>query len=101
MVEKEVKFFVSVQTDYQKLVVSKNIKGEATEYKLIADVKFIISHDNLIVKEFSIIETLIIANNNNQFEESTYERVVKQDFANTISEKLVMKLADIQIISNK
>jgi len=101
LIEREIKFFVSVETDYQKLVVSKNIKGEATEYELIADIKFSITHNDLIVKKFSIVEKLIIDNNSNQFEESTYERTIKQNFANSISEKLVMQLADIQITNDK
>lgn len=101
LVDREVKLFVSVETDYQKLTILKNIKGEATEYKLIADAKFSISHNDLIVKEFSITETLIIENNDNKFEESSYERTVKQTFANSISEKLIMRLADIKIINDK
>ena len=101
LVEREIKFFISVETEYQKLVVSKNIKGEAIEYELIADIKFSITHNDLIVKKFSIVEKLIIDNNKNQFEESTYERTIRQNFASSISEKLVMRLADIQITNDE
>jgi len=101
LVDREIKFSVSAETDYQKLIISRDTKGEATEYELVADVKFSITRNNLIVKEFSIVEKLIIDNNSNQFEESSYERTIKQNFANSISEKLISRLADIQITNNE
>ena len=101
LIDREIKFSVSVETDYQKLVISKDTKGEATEYELVADIKFSITHNNLIVKEFSIVEKLIIDNNSNQFEESSYERTIKQNFASSISDKLISRLVDIQITNNE
>ena len=100
VIEKDLKFFLSIKTEYQKLTISKDTTGKATEYELVADVKTSVTHNGLIVKEFSIVERLIIDNNNNQFEESSYERTIKQNFASSIAEKLIMRLTDIQITSD-
>ena len=100
IIEKDLKFFLSIEAEYQKLTISRDTTGKATEYELVADVKTIVTHNNLIVKEFSLVEKLIIENNNNQFAESSYERTIKQNFASSIAEKLIMRLTDIQITSD-
>ena len=88
-------FKISISTDYKKAVISKDSKGVAVEYKLEANTKFNIlyNEDNF---EFSVNEKLNTKNTSSSFELRKYENIIKINFAESITEKLISKLITIQ-----
>ena len=74
---------------YKKIVLSKDETGEVTNYRLEAEVKFLIKPIN---KEIKITEKKIIDSMDDKFEEARYERSIKQNFASSISNKLTSEL---------
>ncbi len=84
-------FVITVQTTFNKNVLSKDKTGRATDLELSTNVNFMVKYKNQI-KEFSFKESLNIDNSSDFYEQSNYENNIKNNFVNTIVEKLIVKL---------
>ena len=84
-------FVIRVQTTFNKNVLSKDKTGRATDLELSTNVNFMVKYKNQI-KEFSFKESLNIDNSSDFYEQSNYENNIKNNFVNTIVEKLNVKL---------
>ena len=85
------KIKISYESEYEKVILTKNTKGEATKYNLKVKVIFDISSENFSTKilfedEFSIdkIEDTI--------EENNYIKIVKSNFAERAIEKVISSI---------
>ena len=83
------KFYIEAKSGYEKIILTKNSSGDVTNYKLIAKVTFLIKSTN---KKINITEEKIISSMDDKFEETRKERTVKQNFALSISNKLISEL---------
>lgn len=83
------KIFIEAKSGYEKIILTKNSSGDVTNYKLIAKVTFLIKSTN---KKINITEEKIISSMDDKFEETRKERTAKQNFALSISNKLVSEL---------
>ena len=83
------KIYIEAKSDYNKVVLSKDGTGEVTNYELVAQVIFLIKSSN---KEIKISEKKIMASMADKFEETEYEKSIKQSFANSITYKLISEL---------
>ena len=83
------KIFIEVNSIYKKNILTKDGTGKITSYELEAVVIFLIQPLN---KEIQIIEKKIMNSMSDKFEEARYERLIKQSFASSISNKLSSKL---------
>ena len=86
------KFFIDVESEFSKNIITKDKKGKATNYELIANVTF--NFESIKKIEFS--EKKIIENLDDSFEQTKKERSVKQIFATSIINKLINQLSIIQ-----
>ena len=83
-------FDLKAETKYEKIILTKNATGLATDYRLDLSVKFtILSENNKIV---SYKESFKIKNMNEKFEQSSYEKEIKRNFSENIKDKLILKL---------
>ena len=86
-----IKYNISINSNYQKIIVSKNSAGVATDYKLIAET--VISFDkegkNNIL---NFNENINIKSNSNFNEQNNYEKSIKKNFASSISNKFIIKI---------
>ncbi len=85
-------FDINVETKYEKIILTKDSTGEATDYRLDFNVKFIILSEN---KEVSYKESFKIKKNNQKFEQSNYEREIKKNFSEIVKDKLVLYLLNL------
>ena len=83
------KILIEATSDYEKIALTKNAASEVTNYKLIAKVIFLIKSTN---KKINITEEKIISSMDDKFEEARKERATKQNFARSISNKLISEL---------
>ena len=83
------KISIEANSVYRKMILSKDGAGEVTNYQLGAEVIFLIKPIN---KEIKITEKKIMDNMDDKFEEARYERSIKQNFATSISNKLISEL---------
>ena len=83
------KIMIEATSEYEKTILTKNTASEVTNYKLIANVTFLIKSTN---KKIIITEEKIISSMDDKFEEARKERATKQNFARSISNKLISEL---------
>ena len=83
------KIYIEAVSIYEKNILSKNSSGEVTKYQLEAEIIFKIKPSN---KKIKIAEKKIMNSMSDNFEEARYERLIKQSFASSISNKLSSKL---------
>ena len=84
------KFFIKAISEYEKMILTRDEAGKITNYKLIAKVTFLIEETN---QKISFEEEKIIKIIDDKFEEARKERLEKQNFASSISNKLTSELA--------
>jgi outer membrane lipopolysaccharide assembly protein LptE/RlpB len=85
---------ITLNSNYQKVVISKNTSGVATNYNISADVKVNLSLNGKVIN-LAFNENINIKNNSNSFEQNNYEKSVKRNFASSIREKLIIKILEL------
>ena len=86
-----IKYNISINSNYQKIIVSKNSAGVATDYKLIAET--VISFDKEGINNIlNFNENINIKSNSNSYEQNNYEKSIKKNFASSISNKFIIKI---------
>jgi len=83
-------FELIAETKYEKIILTKDAAGVATDYRLDLSVKFTILSENN--KTVSYKESFKIKNMNEKFEQSNYEKEIKKNFSENIKDKLILKL---------
>ena len=96
LVKKDKDFTLKISSNLEKLILIKNDAGDATNFKIEIKSNIDILSDTKLKGNFIIVENFDYNNNSNKFELKSYEREIKNNLANTISEKLIFKLAKIQ-----
>ena len=86
------KFFIDVESEFSKIILTKDKTGKVTNYELLANVTFKLKSN----KEIKFSEKKIIENLNDNFEQTKQERSVKQIFATSMINKLITQLSLIQ-----
>jgi hypothetical protein len=84
---------ISFITEYNKIVLAKDTAGNATDYNLDMSVEFIIlsnSDEKIVFKE-----NFKIKKNDDNFEQSNYEKDIKRNFSKIVQEKLILHLIGI------
>ena len=84
-------FNISLSSNYEKIIISKNTAGLATDYELKATVNFNVSK-NGINKKIILSQSLNIKNEGENFEQRNYENSIKRNFVLSIKNKLVTYL---------
>ena len=83
------KIIIETNSVYKKNVLSKNKTGEVSDYQIEAEIIFLIKPSN---KKIKITEKKIMKSLDDKFEEARNERSIKQNFASSISKKLLLEL---------
>ena len=96
LIKKDKDFTLKISSDLEKLILVKNDAGDATNFKTKITVNIDIFNDTKFISNIVIIESFNYNNNNNKFELKSYEKEIKNNLANTISEKLIFKLSKMQ-----
>ena len=83
------KIFIEVNSIYKKNILTKDGTGKITRYELEAVIIFLIQPLN---KKIQIIEKKIMNSMDDKFEETRQERIIKQSFVSSISNKLISEI---------
>ncbi len=89
------KIKISYDSDYEKIILSKDTKGEATKYKLKVNVIFEINSENYSKKiifndEFSFDKI------DDTIEENNYIKILKRNFAEKAVEKIILNIRQLK-----
>ena len=94
--KKDKNFKIDILTTATKVVSAKNITGDATNFKSTVSVKVDLVMNNKLKSNFIIRESFNYNNNSNKFNLKTYEKNIKNNLTETITEKLIFRLSNIK-----
>ena len=86
---------ITFDTKYTKNILAKNSAGSITDYQTDVVTTFVIEKDD-VSENFSVNEKFNFKKMTDKYEEKKYERNIKKNLANSISEKLILRLAVIK-----
>ena len=90
------KFDLEIETEFEKLVLTKDSAGVITDYELSTNSIFTINFNDKTQK-ITFNETINIKNRTDTFEQDEYERNIKRNFASSIREKLILRISSIKV----
>tara|TARA_B100000787_G_scaffold146768_1_gene117469 strand:+ start:867 stop:1331 length:465 start_codon:yes stop_codon:yes gene_type:complete len=89
-------FTLKISSSTEKVTLLKNISGDATSYKSVITVNIQVLMENIIKSNLQIVESFNYNNDTNKFDLKRYEREIKNNLAETATDKLIFKLSNIQ-----
>tara|TARA_B110000008_G_C16897882_1_gene535504 strand:- start:562 stop:1059 length:498 start_codon:yes stop_codon:yes gene_type:complete len=96
-------YAIEFTSTYERSTASRDSKGQATQYNLKASVVFDVSFEGGS-KELEFSEVFTINNIENTVEENDYIKIIKGNFAEIFSDKLIIniqKINDTESIRSK
>ena len=94
--DKNKNFALKISNSSTKEVTAKNTLGDAVTFKNTIATNIEVSMNGEFKNNFVIIESFIYNNNSNRFNLKRYEKEIKNNLAETITDKLILKLSNIQ-----
>ena len=91
-INSEKKYLIKINSNYEKIILSKSKTGSIDQYQLKSTVSFEVKFNDL-TKVITIEEESNLKTNTDKFQESIYENKVKQNFGSTIVNKLLLELS--------
>ena len=89
------KINININTEYKKIINSKNATGAAASYELISITLLDITKNN-ITERLVVKKKFIMDKNDNSFDQDSYEKTIKENFASSIVEQLRSKLNSLE-----
>ena len=93
---KSINFILKITSTSEKIILAKNNAGDSTSFKIKAIVNIDIFNKENLKSNLIIEESFNYDNNSNKFELKNYEKEIKRNLADIITEKLIFKLANIK-----
>ena len=94
--KKDKDFILMISSTSEKIILAKNIAGDATSFKNIISIDVEVLMNNKFKSNFIILESFNYNNVSNKFNLKKYEEEIKNNLAETASDKLIFKLSNIQ-----
>ena len=93
---KDINFILKITSTSEKIILAKDAAGDSTNFKIETIVNIDVFNKEKLKSNFIITESFNYENNSNKFELKNYEKEIKRNLANIITEKLIFKLANIK-----
>ena len=94
--KKEKDFILKISSISEKVIISKNTAGDATSFKNSVSINVEVLMNNKFKSNFIILESFNYNNISNKFNLKQHEKDIKNNLAETASDKLIFKLSNIQ-----
>ena len=94
--KKEKDFILRISSTSEKITLAKNTAGDATSFKNSISINVEVLMNSKFKSNFIILENFNYNNISNKFNLKKYEEEIKNNLAETASEKLIFKLSNIQ-----
>ena len=89
-------FILRISSTSEKITLAKNTAGDATSFKNSISINVEILMNNKFKSNVIILESFNYNNISNKFSLKKYEKEIKNNLAETASDKLIFKLSNIQ-----
>ena len=93
--EKSKIYEINFESKYFKNILTKNLSGAATEYKIVLETIFYVKSDGL-QKEYKFSESFNMQSFNDKLEEQDYENSIQDSLTNIITRKLILRLSQVK-----
>ena len=88
-------YTIDVNTSFSKSILSKDAAGKATKLKLSAKMNFKVIFDEKS-QNYLFEESINIDNLSDKYEQNNYENIIKNNFVDTVINKLLIELSMIK-----
>ena len=96
LAKKNKNFILKISSSEEKTVIAKNISGNPISFKSTVMVNVEVLMKNNYKNNLQLIESFNYNNIDNKFDLKKYEREIQGNLAETITDKLIFKLSNIQ-----
>ena len=93
---KDINFILKITSTSEKIILAKDDAGDSTNFKIKTIVNIDVFNKEKLKSNFIITESFNYDNNSDKFELKNYEKEIKRNLADIITEKLIFKLANIK-----
>ena len=93
---KDINFILIITSTSEKIILAKDAAGDSTNFKIETTVNIDVFNKEKLKSNFIITESFNYDNNSNKFELKNYEKEIKRNLADIITEKLIFKLSNIK-----
>ena len=94
--KKDKDFILRISSSSEKIILAKNIAGDATSFKNTVSINIKVLMNNKFENNFIITESFNYNNISNKFNLKKYEEEIKNNLADAATDKLIFKLSNIQ-----
>ena len=94
--KKDKDFILRISSTSEKIVLAKNTAGDTTAFKNTISINVEVLMNNKFKSNLGIIESFNYNNISNKFDLKNYEDEIKNNLAETATEKIIFKLSNIQ-----
>ena len=94
--KKDKDFILRISSTSEKIILAKNTAGDATSFKNTISINVEVLMHNKFKSNFKILESFNYNNISNKFNLKKYEEEIKNNLAETATDKLIFKLSNIQ-----
>ena len=94
--KKDKDFILRISSTSEKITLAKNTAGDATSFKNSVSINVEVLMNNKFKSNFIILESFNYNSISNKFNLKKYEEEIKNNLAETASDKLIFKLSNIQ-----
>ena len=94
--KKDKDFILKIFSKSEKIILAKDVTGDATTFKNTISINIEILMNNKLKDNLIISESFNYNNISNKFNLKKYEEEIKNNLAETVTDKLIFKLSNIQ-----
>ena len=94
--KKDKDFILRISSTSEKIILAKNIAGDATSFKNTVSINIKVLMNNKFENNFIITESFNYNNISNKFNLKRYEEEIKNNLTESATVKLIFKLSNIQ-----
>ena len=94
--KKDKDFILRISSTSKKITLAKNTAGDATSFKNSISINVEVLMNNKFKSSFIILESFNYNNISNKFNLKKYEKEIKNNLAETATDKLIFKLSNMQ-----
>ena len=94
--KKDKDLVIRISSTSNTIVLAKNTAGDATSFKNTISINVDVLINNKFKDNFTILESFNYNNISNKFNLKKYEQEIKNNLAETASDKLIFKLSNIK-----
>ena len=94
--KKDKDFILRISSTSEKITLAKDTAGDATSFKNSISISVEVLMNNKFKSNFIILESFNYNNISNKFNLKKYEEEIKNNLAETASDRLIFKLSNIQ-----